>query len=131
MTVHVHNYDYIIMSHSMRKPTTWVSTHGTQFDSNLPAQSQKNTRSLVFRMHEEGSMERKQEALTNCTADLRLCFRICRLLVFWCGGSIMIIYFFETVLKINVNLKILIRFMFQSTILVMSRSRYGFLRNCC
>ena len=23
-----------------------------------------------------------------CTADLHLCFHICRLLVFWCGGSL-------------------------------------------
>ena len=31
---------------------------------------------------------------SNCTADLRLCFRICRLLAFWCGGSIIILFVF-------------------------------------
>ena len=35
------------------------------------------------------SVQRKQRC-TYCEADLRLCFRLCRLLVFPCGGSNMI-----------------------------------------
>ena len=31
-----------------------------------------------------------------CTADLRLCFRICRLLVFLCGSSIYILHLFRS-----------------------------------
>ena len=57
-------------------------------------QSQKQVRSLKFRiLIEEGSYylchENKgaDQLCSYCTADLRLCFRLCRLLVFPCDGS--------------------------------------------
>ena len=55
-------------------------------------QSQKQVRSLKFRIL-EGSYylcsENKgaDQLCSYCTADLRLCFLLCRLLVFPCGGS--------------------------------------------
>ena len=63
-------------------------------DTNQAAQSQKQARSLKFRILEE------EEVCYSCSenkgadqlrgyreADLRLCFRLCRLLVFPWGGS--------------------------------------------
>ena len=62
----------------------------TRFDTNRPVQSQKRARSLKFRIQEE-----EEEVDYPCSenkgadqlrgyreADLRLCFRMCRLLVF-------------------------------------------------
>ena len=76
----------------MRKPTIWVSD---QVDTNRPVQSQKQARFLKFRMKkEEGlyypcSENKGADQLRGYReADLRLCFRICRLLVFLCSGSV-------------------------------------------
>ena len=77
----------------MRKPI-WVSDQ-VQY-TNQPVQSQKIVRSLKFRMKEEEGLyypfsENKgaDQLRGNREAGLRLCFRICRLLVFSCGGSIL------------------------------------------
>ena len=79
------------MSLRVRKPTIWVSD---QVDTNQPVQSQKITRSLKFRMKEEEgwyypcSENKCADQLRGYReAALRLCFRICRLLVVLCSGS--------------------------------------------
>ena len=75
----------------MRKPTIWVPTRS---DTNRPVQSQKQARFLKFWMKEEEELyypcsENKgaDQLRGYREADLRLCFRICRLLVFLCSGS--------------------------------------------
>ena len=70
----------------MRKPTMWSPTRS---DTNLAVQAQKLARSLKF------WIQKVEELYYPCSenkgadqlrgyreADLRLCFRICRLLVF-------------------------------------------------
>ena len=76
--IHTHRY----ISHFMREPTMWFSNTS---DTNQPVQSQKQARSLEFWIL-------KEECYYPCSenyreADLRLCFRICRLLAFSRGGS--------------------------------------------
>ena len=65
-------------------------------DTNQAAQSPKQARSLKFRILVEeewyypSSENKGADQLRSycyCEADLRLCFRLCRLLVFPCGGS--------------------------------------------
>ena len=63
-------------------------------DTNRPVQSQKRARNLKFRIKVEEelyypSSESKgaDQLRSYCEADLRLCFRLCILLVFPCGGS--------------------------------------------
>ena len=75
----------------MGKPTMWFPTRS---DIKLPVQSQKRARILKFRIYVEEelhypSRENKDadQFLGNCEADQRLCFRLCRLLVFPCGDS--------------------------------------------
>ena len=70
----------------MRKPTIWVPTRS---DTNGNVQLQKKARSLKFRIKEEEGLynpcsENKDadQLCSYCTADLRLCFRLCMLLVF-------------------------------------------------
>ena len=71
----------------MRKPTMWFSNRS---DTSQPVQSQKMARSLKFWIKEEGDRTihvEKTRALISfvVTAKLifvRLCFRICRMLVF-------------------------------------------------
>ena len=67
---------------------------GDRSDTNRPVQAQKRARSLKFRMQEEeelyypSSENKGADKLRGYReADLRLCFRICRLLVFPRGGS--------------------------------------------
>ena len=74
------------MSGHVRKPTIWVSIRS---DTNWAVQSQKQARSLKFRIKEvEGlyypwSENKGADQLRGYReADLRLCFRLCRLLVF-------------------------------------------------
>ena len=79
----------------MRKPTIWVPTRS---DTNQAVQSQKMVRSLKFRILKE------EEVYYPCSenkgadqlrgyreADLCLCFRLCRLMVFPFGGSYMML----------------------------------------
>ena len=79
------------MSRLVGKPTMWFPNRS---DTNRPVQAQKQAKSLKFRIYEE------EEVCYPCSenkgadqlrgyrkADLRLCFRICRLLVFSRGGS--------------------------------------------
>ena len=75
----------------MRKPTILVPTRS---DTNRSVQSQKQARSLIFRICEEEELyypcsENKgaDQLCSYCTADLYLCFRLCELLVFSFGGS--------------------------------------------
>ena len=75
----------------MGKPTTWFPTRP---DINRPVQSQKRARSLKFWISKEeelyypSSENKGADQLRGYReADLRLCFRICRLLVFPWGGS--------------------------------------------
>ena len=63
-------------------------------DTNRPVQAQKQARSLKFWIYKVEELyypcsENKgaDQLRSYCEADLRLCFRICRLLVFPCGGS--------------------------------------------
>ena len=72
-------------------PTIWVPTRS---DTNRPVQSQKQARSLKFRIEEEEGLyypcsENKgtDQLRGYREADLRLCFRLCKLLVLSCGGS--------------------------------------------
>ena len=75
----------------MGKPTVWFPTRS---DSNRAVQPQKMARSLKFQMYVEGELyypssenKRADQLLDYREADLRLCFRLCRLLVFSRGGS--------------------------------------------
>ena len=63
-------------------------------NTNRSVQSQKMAGSLKFGIYKEEelyypSSENKDadQLRSYCEADLRLCFHICRLLVFWCSGS--------------------------------------------
>ena len=74
------------LSLCLRKPTIWVPTRS---DTNQPVQSQTQARSLIFWITvEEGlcypcSENKGADQLRGYReADLRLCFRLCRLLVF-------------------------------------------------
>ena len=85
----VNQYLVYILSQLSRlvgKPTMWFPN---RFDTNRPVQSQKMARTLKFRIY------KVEELYYPCSenkgadqlrgyreADLRLCFRICRLLVF-------------------------------------------------
>ena len=70
----------------------------TRFDTNRPVQAQKRARSLKFRikvgkeLYYPSSENKGADQLRGYhgyrEADLRLCFRQGRLLVFPCGGSI-------------------------------------------
>ena len=91
----------------MRKPTIWVPTRS---DTNQTVQSQKIARSLKFRLNEEEGLyypfsENKgaDQLRSYCEADLRLCCRLCILLVFPCGGSY-IMYVLAAVPKVLVHL---------------------------
>ena len=82
----------------MRKPTTWVPTRS---DTNQAVQSQKQARSLKFWVYVE------EELYYPCSeAHLRLCFRLCRLLVFPCSGYYKVFdYFFDRIwIKRQANL---------------------------
>ena len=74
-------------------------------DTNQPVQAQKRAGSLKFRIKVEEELYYPSsenilgdnQLRGNREADLRLCFRLCRLLVFLCGGSfvIMMLYFVD------------------------------------
>ena len=71
-------------------------------NTNRPVQAQKRARSSKFRIQVEEelyypSSENKgaDQLRSYCEADLRLCFRLCRLLVFPCGGSAIFLKKFE------------------------------------
>ena len=75
----------------MGKPTMWFPNRS---DTNQAVQAQKQARSLKFRIKEEEKLyypcsENKgaDQLRGYREADLRLCFRLSRLLVFPCGGS--------------------------------------------
>ena len=75
----------------MGKPTMWFPTGS---DINQAVQSQKIAKSLKFRIWVEeelycpSSENKGADQLRGYSeADLRLCFRLCRLLVFPWGGS--------------------------------------------
>ena len=74
------------MSRLVGKPTMWFPTRS---DTNRPVQAQKMARGWkVWTWKEEGlyypcSENKGADQLRSyCEADLRLCFRLCRLLVF-------------------------------------------------
>ena len=63
-------------------------------DTNRPVQAQKQARSLKFFIYKVKELNylcsenKGADQLRNyCEADLRLCFHLCRLFVFPCGGS--------------------------------------------
>ena len=75
----------------MRKPTIWVPT---RFDTNRAVQSQKMGRGWKFwiwkveELYYLCSENKGDDQLRGYReADLRLCFCLCRLSVFQCGGS--------------------------------------------
>ena len=79
------------MSRLVRKQTMWFLKRS---DTIQAVQPQKQARSLKFQIKEEEGLyypcsENKgaDQLRSYCEADLRLCFRICRLLVFPRGGS--------------------------------------------
>ena len=79
------------MSHLVGKQTMWFPNRS---DTNRSVQSQKRASILKFRIQVEEelyypSSENKgaDQLCSYCEADLRLCFRLGRLLVFPCGGS--------------------------------------------
>ena len=81
----------------MRKPTIWVLTRS---DTNRAVQSQRTVRgwkfwiSKVVELYYLCSEKKGADQLCSyCEADLHLCFRLCRLLVFPCGGSNVLKYF--------------------------------------
>ena len=81
----------IMLSHLVEKPTMWFPNRS---DTNRPVQLQKQARSLKFwsQVEEElyyPSSENKcaDQLRGYREAYLRLCFRLCRLLVFPWGGS--------------------------------------------
>ena len=70
----------------MRKPTFWFPTRS---DKNHAVKLQKMTRGLKFRIYKEEGLyylcsENKgaDQLRGHSEADLRLCFRICKMLVF-------------------------------------------------
>ena len=74
------------MSRLVGKPTMWFPNRS---DTNRPVQAQKRAKSLKFRNKVEEelyypSSENKgvDQLRSYCEADLRLCFRLCRMLVF-------------------------------------------------
>ena len=74
------------MSRLVGKPTMWFPNRS---DTNRPVQAQKRARSLKFRIEVEeelyypSSENKGADQLRGYReADLRLCFRLCRLLVF-------------------------------------------------
>ena len=74
------------MSHLVGKPTMWFLNRS---DTNRPVQAQKRAGSLKFGIQVEEelyypSSENKgaDQLRGHREADLRLCFRLCRLLVF-------------------------------------------------
>ena len=85
----------------------------TRSDTNRPVQSQKRARSLKLRIKAEEelyhpSSENKgtDQLRSYCEADLRLCFRLGRLLVFPCGGSnvmafVNVLWFFTIVFTLG------------------------------
>ena len=84
----VSRYD---MSRLVGKPTMWFPN---RTDTNRPVQAQKRDRSLKFWIYKVEELyylcsENKgaDQLRSYCEADLRLCCRLCRLLVFQCGGS--------------------------------------------
>ena len=79
------------MSRLVGKPTMWFPTRS---ETNRPVQAQKRARSLKFRikvgeeLYYPSSENKGADQLRGYReADLRLCFRQGRLLVFPCGGS--------------------------------------------
>ena len=79
------------LSHLVGKPTMWFPNRS---DTNRPVQLQKQARSLKFwslveeELYYPGSENKGANQLRGYReADLRLCFRLCRLLVFPRGGS--------------------------------------------
>ena len=79
------------MSHLVEKPTMWFQTRS---DTSRPVQAQKRARIMKIRIKVEEelnypSSENKgaDQLRSYCEADLRLCFRQGRLLVFPRGGS--------------------------------------------
>ena len=87
------------MSLYMRKPTIWVPTRS---DTNRPVQSQKMVRGWKFwikkvqELYYPCSENKGADQLRSyCKADLRLCFCLCRLLVFLCGGSYISMFLFS------------------------------------
>ena len=78
----------------MRKTTIWVQTKS---DTNQHVQSQKQAKSLIFGIEEEEGLyyscsENKgaDQLRGYSKADLRLCFRLCRLLSFHAAAHMII-----------------------------------------
>ena len=92
----------------LRKPTIWVPTRS---DTNQAVQSQKMVRGSKFwikkveKLHYPCSENKGADQLRGYReADLRLCFRLCRLLVFPCSGSNVLSGFRSVVIGAFINL---------------------------
>ena len=82
--VHVSSiWSCLEMSHLVGKPTMWFPTRS---DTNRPVQAQKRARSLKFRIYIEEELYYPSSENNGADqlrgSDLRLCFRVGRLLVF-------------------------------------------------
>ena len=75
------------MSRLVGKSTIWFQIRS---DTNQAAQSQRQAKSLKFLIKEEMYYPCSENKGADREADLRLCFHLGRLLVFPCGGSIVI-----------------------------------------
>ena len=76
----------------MRQPTIFVSEQAQHKPACTVTEKSNMLESLVLRrrgitLYLCSDNKGADQLCSNCTADLRLCFRIGRLLVPWCGGS--------------------------------------------
>ena len=93
----------------MRKQRIWLPTRS---DTNRAVQSQKMVKGWKFwirkveKLYHPCSENKGADQLRSyCEADLRLCFCLCRLLDFPCGGSIDIACMYSAIsLAVPVNL---------------------------
>ena len=85
------------MSLRTGKRTIWVFDQVTRADRKLEIVHlrRRGIAISVLRKKKKGAV---QLCSYYCTADLRLGFHICRLLVFWCGGSNVIIEIIDPVI---------------------------------
>ena len=77
----------------------WSSGFATRSDTNRPIQLQKMGRSLEFGIYEDEEFyyqcsknKGADQLCSYCTADLRLCFRLSKNLVFSCRSSSVIVF---------------------------------------
>ena len=98
----------LYLSRLMGKPTMWFTNRS---DINRPVQAQKGARSLKFRIYVEEEMyypSSKNKGADQLRGyrevDLRLCFRLCRLLVIPCGFFLLRIFIVFVITKVIIHI---------------------------